>query len=114
MPEKGTKIFFHKKIGSVILIADADFAILATYLFSQPGSNQSTMFSRFFLRILYLVFIWMIVHCNWATIVGLRDFKGQADVAIVPGNLTAKNFITLNQTEHFRSAVAVSSFFHLL
>lgn len=128
----------------------------------------------------------MVIHCSWAAIVGLRDFKGQADVAIVPGSevyrdgslspwlkgrvdaalalyrkgqvnkifvsggvgdsqfpegdamrnyleqqgvplqdiftdnegdntyLTAKHFIALNEKEHFRSAVAVSSYYHML
>lgn len=137
-------------------------------------------------RSIFLGLIWVLIHCLWATIVGLRDFKGQADLAIVLGNevykdgslspwlrgrvdaalnlyrnkqvkkilvsggvgdskfpegdgmrnyllqqgvpaqdiftdnegdnsyLTAKNFITLNQKEHFRSVVVVSSFFHLL
>jgi vancomycin permeability regulator SanA len=177
LPEKGTKIFFHKKIGSVFLVAVGGLYSVQTHLL---------MIIRFFLRILYLVFIWMIVHCTWATIVGLRDFKGQADIAIVLGYevysdgtlspalkgrvdaalslyrnqqvkkimvsggigesgypegdamrnyllqqgmpakdiftdnkgensyFTAKNFLKLNQTEHFRSAVVVSSFYHVL
>lgn len=144
------------------------------------------MISKVFRRSLLLVFIWMVIHCSWAAIVGLRDFKGNADVAIVLGNtvyrdgslspwlkgrvdaaltlyrnkqvrkimvsggtgdsgypegdamrdyllqqgvpsgdiftdnegansyLTAKNFMTLNQVYHFRSAVVVSSWFHVL
>lgn len=133
-----------------------------------------------------LLILWMLVFCAWATVVGLKDFKGQADIAIVLGNevyadgklspelkgrvdaalmlyrnkqvkkimvsggigdsafpegdamrnyllqegvpataiitdnkgdnsyLTAKNFIELNKTEHFRSCVVVSSFYHVL
>ncbi|WP_127127672.1 YdcF family protein [Pseudoflavitalea rhizosphaerae] len=141
---------------------------------------------RLLKRCISLVLLWMIVHCTWATVVGLQDFRTQADVAIVLGNeaysdgslspwlkgrvdaalrlyrnqqvkmimvsggigesgfpegdamrnylveqgvpakdiftdnkgdnsyFTAKNFIALNQQEHFRSAVVVSSWFHVL
>ncbi|MBO9634200.1 MAG: YdcF family protein [Chitinophagaceae bacterium] len=147
---------------------------------------SSSTLGKIFWRTILAGLIWMIIHCSWATIVGLRDFTGQADVAIVLGNevykdgslspwlrgrvnaalvlyrnkqvkkimvsggvgdskfpegdgmrnylvqqgvpeqdiftdnegdnsyLTAKNFIVLNQQEHFRSAVVVSSFFHVL
>lgn len=44
------------------------------------------MIRKIFRRSLLLVFIWMIIHCSWAAIVGLQDFKGNADVAIVLGN----------------------------
>lgn len=147
---------------------------------------EPIMISKIFWRGLLLIFIWMVVHSTWAAIVGLRDFKGNADVAVVLGNeafadgslspwlkgrvdaaltlyrnqqvkkifvsggigdsefpegdamrnyllqhgvpasdiftdnegnnsyLTAKNFITLNRQEHFRSAVVVSSWYHVL
>lgn len=144
------------------------------------------MISKVFKRVFLLIFIWIVVHCTWATIVGLQHFKGNADVAIVLGNevfsdgslspwlkgrvdaaltlyrnkqvkkifvsggigdskfpegdgmrnyllqqgvpagdiftdnegansyLTAKNFMTLNQQADFRSAVVVSSWYHIL
>jgi len=144
------------------------------------------MISKIFRRGLLLLLTWMVIHCTWATIVGLRPFKGKADVAIVLGNQvykdgtlspwlrgrvdaalnlyqnkqvkkifvsggigdtkfpegdgmrnylvqkgvpdsviivdnlgdnsyhTAKNFITLNEKEHFDAAVVVSSYYHIL
>ncbi len=138
------------------------------------------------LRIAVLIFLaWFFLHCLWVVKDGMKDFTGQADVAIVLGNtvfkdgrlspwlkgrvdaalelyrnhqvkkifvsggigtseypegdgmhqylleqgvpdsailvdnygnnsyLTAKNFLTWNQTAQVRSAVVVTSFYHI-